>query len=117
LVTVGHAAGVATAADADLFVVSAYRPQPRPGQATPSVAAGERRELYGEEAALEAILASIKELKRERARNIAHRIVKGDPAHALLDTAGSVPRTSSSSATAASAPSKVRLWDLFSGRW
>ena len=92
LVTVGHAAGVATAADADLFVVSAYRPQPRPGQATPSVAAGERRELYGEEAAREAILASIKELKRERARNIDHRIVEGDPAHALLDTAGSDPK-------------------------
>jgi maltose/moltooligosaccharide transporter len=92
LVTVGHAAGVAAAADADLFVVSAYNPQTRPGQATPSVAAGERRELYGEEAAREAILASIKELKRERARNIDHRIVEGTPAHALLDTAGSDPK-------------------------
>src|SRR5215217_741742 len=92
LVTVGHAAGVATAADADLFVVSAYRPQPRPGQATPTPTAGERQELYGEEAAREAILRSVKELKRERARNIDHRIVEGDPAYALLETAGSDPK-------------------------
>jgi maltose/moltooligosaccharide transporter len=81
LVTVGHAAGVAAAADADLFVVSAYRPQPRPGQATPTAAAGERQELYGEEAAREAIRVSIKELKKERARNIdgesAHRPFRG----------------------------------------
>ena len=92
LVTVGHAAGVATAADADLFVVSAYRPQPRPGQATPTPTAGERQELYGEEAARGAILRSVKELKRERARNIDHRIVEGDPAYALLETAGSDPK-------------------------
>jgi maltose/moltooligosaccharide transporter len=92
LVTVGHAAGVAAAADADLFVVSAYRPQPRPGQATPTAAAGERQELYGEEAAREAIRVSIKELKKERARNIDHRSVEGDPAHALLETAGSDPK-------------------------
>src|SRR5215211_7967818 len=92
LVTVGHAAGVAAAADADLFVVSAYNPQTRPGQAPPPAAAGERQELYGEEAAREAILASIKGLKRERGRNIDHRIVEGTPAHALLDTAGSDPK-------------------------
>jgi maltose/moltooligosaccharide transporter len=92
LVTVGHAAGVAAAADADLFVVSAYRPQPRPGQATPTAAAGERQELYGEEAAREAIRRSVKELKKERARNIDHRSVEGDPAHALLETAGSDPK-------------------------
>jgi len=91
LVTVGHAAGVATAADADLFVVSAYRAQPRPGQASATTEAGERRELYGEGAAREAIRISIKELKRERARTIDHRIVEGDPAHALLETAGLDP--------------------------
>jgi len=90
--SVGRAAGVATAADADLFVVSAYRPQPGSGQATPIVSAGERQELYGEDAAREAILRSVKELKRERARNIDHRIVEGDPAHALLETAGSDPK-------------------------
>jgi maltose/moltooligosaccharide transporter len=91
LVTVGHAAGVATAADADLFVVSAYNPQPESASAT-TAAAGQRRELYGEEAAREAIRRSVKELKKERARNIDHRIVAGDPAYALLDTAGSDPK-------------------------
>jgi len=83
LVTVGHAAGVAAAADADLFVVSAYRPQP--GQAPPTVVSGGRQELYGEEAVREAILRSVKELKKERARNIDHRIVEGNPAHAPRD--------------------------------
>jgi maltose/moltooligosaccharide transporter len=92
LVTVGHAAGVAAAADADLFVVSAYSPQPRPGQEPSSAAAGRRQLLYGEEAAREAVRKSIKELKRERARNIDHRIVEGDPAQALLETAGSDPK-------------------------
>ena len=92
LVTVGHAAGVAAAADADLFVVSAYSPQPRPGQEPSAAAVGRRQLLYGEEAAREAVRKSIKELKRERARNIDHRIVEGDPAQALLETAGSDPK-------------------------
>jgi maltose/moltooligosaccharide transporter len=92
LVTVGHAAGVAAAADADLFVVSAYNPQATPEQPSPTAAAGEHQELYGEEAAREAIRISIKELKKERARSIDHQIVEGSPAHALLEVAGSDPR-------------------------
>jgi len=47
--------------------------------------------LHGEEAAREAIRISIKELKKERARNIDHRIVAGTPAKALLEVAGSDP--------------------------
>jgi maltose/moltooligosaccharide transporter len=47
--------------------------------------------LYGEEAAREAIRVSIKELKKERARNIDHRVVAGSPAQALLEVAGSDP--------------------------
>jgi maltose/moltooligosaccharide transporter len=92
LVTVGHAAGVAAAADADLFVVSAYNPQATPEQRSPTAAAGEHQDLYGEEAAREAIRISIKELKKERARSIDHQIVEGSPAHALLEVAGSDPR-------------------------
>jgi maltose/moltooligosaccharide transporter len=92
LVTVGHAAGVAAAADADLFVVSAYNPQATPEQPSPTAAAGEHQDLYGEEAAREAIRISIKELKKERARSIDHQIVEGSPAHALLEVAGSDPR-------------------------
>jgi maltose/moltooligosaccharide transporter len=91
LVTVGHAAGVAAAADADLFVVSAYNPQSTPGQPSPTAAAGEHQELYGEDAAREAIRVSIKELKKERARNVDHQVVAGSPAHALLEVAGSDP--------------------------
>jgi maltose/moltooligosaccharide transporter len=91
LKTVGHAAGVAAAADADLFVVSAYNPQTTPGQPSPTAAAGEHQELYGEEAAREAIRISIRELKKERARNIDHRVVAGSPAQALLEVAGSDP--------------------------
>jgi maltose/moltooligosaccharide transporter len=91
LVTVGHAAGVAAAADADLFVVSAYNPGPPTGQQFQSTAAREHQELYGEEAAQEAIRISIRELKRERARNIDYQIVPGDPAKALLEVAGDDP--------------------------
>jgi len=87
LKTVGHAAGV----DADLFVVSAYNPQATPEQPSSTAAAGEHQELYGEEAAREAIRVSIKELKKERARNIDHRVVAGSPAKALLEVAGSDP--------------------------
>ena len=89
LVTVGHAAGVAAAADADLFVVSAYNP--RAGSASSSAAAGGHQELYGEEAAREAARISIKELKKERARNIDYQIVPGNPAEALLEVAGDDP--------------------------
>jgi maltose/moltooligosaccharide transporter len=51
LKTVGHAAGVAAAADAQLVVVSAYRPEAGRDGAAGQQGGGVRQELYGEEAA------------------------------------------------------------------
>jgi maltose/moltooligosaccharide transporter len=115
LKTVGHAAGVAAAAD--LFVVSAYNPQATPEQPSSPAAAGEHQGLYGEEAAREAIRVSIKELKKERARNIDHRVVAGSPAEALLEVAGSDPTNLIVVGNRASAPPKARLWVRFRGKW
>ena len=80
---VAHAAGVANAADAHLVVVSAYKPK--------GGRAGPRQELRGEEAARSALRASVTQLTSERTRQIDQRIVAGDPAKALLDTAGTNP--------------------------
>jgi maltose/moltooligosaccharide transporter len=91
LKTVGHAAGVADAADAQLVVVSAYRPEREHDGANGKRGDGVRQELYGEEAAREALSASVHQLKLERARNIEQRIIEGSPAEALLEVAGSNP--------------------------
>ncbi len=93
LKTVGHAAGVADAADAQLVVVSAYRPEAeRDGANGERVDGGVRKELYGEEAARAAVRSSVHQLKLERARHIEQRIVEGSPAEALLEVAGSNPK-------------------------
>ena len=84
LQAVAHAAGVADAAEARLVIVSAYNP----GAEGPSVS-GARQELHGEEAARAALRASVEQL--ERIKRVDTRIVEGDPAHALLDTAGQNP--------------------------
>jgi maltose/moltooligosaccharide transporter len=55
------------------------------------LAPGVRQELYGEEAARAALRASVKQLKRDRARKIEQRIVEGSPAESLLEVAGSNP--------------------------
>jgi maltose/moltooligosaccharide transporter len=82
---VAHAAGVATAADAHLIVVSAYNPGEPPGPTVQVV----RRELYGEEAARDALRESVTPLIKEKAlRVIDQRVVAGDPAKALLEIAG-----------------------------
>ena len=92
LVTVGHAAGVASAADAQLVVVSAFRPPATEADvAAGRLAPGVRQELYGEDAARAALRASVKELKVARARKIEQRVVEGSPAEALLEVAGSNP--------------------------
>jgi maltose/moltooligosaccharide transporter len=88
LVTVGHAAGVADAADAQLVVVSAYNPET---EGNGERGNGVRPELYGEEAAREALRASVRQLQMNRVRNIEQRIVEGSPAEALLEVAGSNP--------------------------
>jgi maltose/moltooligosaccharide transporter len=92
LKTVGHAAGVADAADAQLVVVSAYRAEAEHDGADGKRGNGVRRELYGEEAAREALRASVKQLQAERVRNIEQRIVEGSPAEALLEVAGDNPK-------------------------
>jgi maltose/moltooligosaccharide transporter len=93
LVTVGHAAGVATAADAQLVVVSAYNPETQGNGADGRRAnGGARQELHGEEAAREALRKSMRQLQAERVRNIEQRIVEGSPAEALLEVAGDNPK-------------------------
>ena len=89
LKTVRHAAGIASAADARLVVVSAYTPElEAKTTATGKRVPGVRRLLYGEEAARAALRTSINELSNERVRNTETRIVEGSPAKALLEVAG-----------------------------
>jgi maltose/moltooligosaccharide transporter len=92
LKTVRRAAAVASAADAQLVVVSAYTPESQiertaTGKRVPNV----RQLLYGEEAARAALRTSVNELSNERVRNTETRIVEGGPAEALLEVAGSNP--------------------------
>ncbi len=89
--TVSHAAGVAAAADAQLVVVSAYNPERQGDGASGGRTDSVRRELFGEEAAREALRASVRQLQKERVRNIKQRIVEGDPAKVLLEVAGDNP--------------------------
>ncbi len=56
-----------------------------------ATSAGIHRDVFGEEAAREALEKSVTGLTRERARYIDQRLVAGDPAQALLDTVGSNP--------------------------
>jgi maltose/moltooligosaccharide transporter len=88
LYTVDRAAEVAEAAQARLVVVTAYRDSD--ANAARHVE-GAHRELYGAEAARKALDESVTELTRERARAIDQRLVRGDPAQALLDTVGANP--------------------------
>ena len=89
LYAVDRAAEVAQAAQARLVVVTAYRDDD-PGTA-PSAAEGAHRELYGVEAARQALDKSVTGLTKERVRYIEQRLVPGDAAQALLDTVGANP--------------------------
>ncbi|MFC7530921.1 MFS transporter [Actinoplanes sp. GCM10030250] len=89
LYAVDRAAEVAQAAQARLVVVTAYREGGEP--APPASASGVRRDLYGVEAARQALENSVTGLTKERARYIDQRLVAGDPAQALLDAVGSNP--------------------------
>ena len=94
LVTVGHAAGIAAAAEARLVIVSAYETQAPP---TTPVALDDRellnvhRPLYGEIAAAAAAERSVHELTKHRFRQIERRVVADEPARALLQVAGTDP--------------------------
>ena len=89
LYAVDRAAEVAQAAQAKLVVVTAYRerdPSTAPGPSQRS-----HRDLYGAEAARNALEKSLTGLTRERARYIEQQLVAGDPAQALLDVVGPDP--------------------------
>jgi maltose/moltooligosaccharide transporter len=89
LYAVDRAAEVAQAAQAKLVVVSAYRKSD--ASEAPSPAQGAHRDLYGAEAARQALEKSITDLTKERARYVEQRLVEGDPSQALLDTVGANP--------------------------
>ena len=89
LYAVDRAAEVAQAAHARLVVVTAYRDDDT-GTA-PAVVEGEHRHLYGAGAARRALEKSVSGLTKERVRYIDQRLVRGDPAQALLDAVGSNP--------------------------
>ena len=93
---VGHAAGIANAAEARLVVVSDYRDDGTGGdggaESISGGGVGLRKELHGKEAAMSAVRNSLKELTTDRVRTIDTRVVPGDPASALLEVAGSNPR-------------------------
>jgi maltose/moltooligosaccharide transporter len=88
LYAVDRAHAVAAEADAHVVVVSAYNPGAEIGIARGS---GERKELYGQEAARAALAATVKHLTSDRVKRIDQRLVAGDVAQALLDTAGDNP--------------------------
>jgi maltose/moltooligosaccharide transporter len=88
LVAVGHAAGVAQAAEARLIVVTAYDPHEAPGR--PSTEG--HQTLYGHEDAQAAMAASMRELTKDKIRKYEQRVVAATPAEALLQTAGSNPK-------------------------
>ena len=90
LYAVDRAAEVAHAAHAKLTVVTAYKEGTESSAQSPAKE-GVRRELYGVDPARRALEKSITGLTRERVRYIDQRLVRGDPAQALLDTVGSDP--------------------------
>jgi maltose/moltooligosaccharide transporter len=89
LYAVDRAAEVAQAAHARLVIVTAYRDDGPGTDATP--VEGAHRDLYGFEAGRKALNKSVTGLIKERARYIEQRLVRGDPAKALLDTVGADP--------------------------
>jgi maltose/moltooligosaccharide transporter len=85
---VDRAAEVAEAAQAHLIVVTAYRDD---NAGTGSTAAGLHRDLYGVDTARKALEKSVAGLTRDRVRFVDQRLVRGDPARALLETVGANP--------------------------
>ncbi|MGP9722729.1 MFS transporter [Corynebacterium sp. AOP40-9SA-29] len=107
LVAVGHAAGLAAAAQARLVVVVAYRPGDPNEPDGPDQAAVHNGEtgpmdvvdpldvihhrLYGEEQADEAMQRTIKKLRQGGFTRVDQRRVKAKPSRALLRVAGADP--------------------------
>ena len=88
LYAVDRAHAVAAEADAQVVVVSAYNPGEERGVAP---GAGERKELYGEQTARDALAATVRHLTSDRVRRIETRLVAGSPGDALIEAAGDNP--------------------------
>ena len=88
LYAVDRAAEVAQAAQARLVVVTAYRDDDPDRSAHVE---GTHRDIHGAAIARRALEKSVNGLTKERVRYIDQRLVRGDPAQALLDTVGSNP--------------------------
>jgi len=88
LYAVDRAAEVADASQARLVVVTAYNEGDSPLATT---AAGAHRDLYGADTARKALEKSVSGLTSERVRFVDQRLVRGDPAQALLDVVGRDP--------------------------
>jgi maltose/moltooligosaccharide transporter len=67
---------------------AAYNPAVRADQ---SQSVDGRKEFYGQKAGEVALTATVEHLTSDRVRRIDQRLVAGDPAQALLDTAGNNP--------------------------
>jgi maltose/moltooligosaccharide transporter len=89
LYAVDRAAEVAAAAQARLVVVTAY--QEGDQSTAPKPVEGAHRDIYGAEVARRALDKSVSGLTRQRVRFIDQRLVRGDPAQALLETVGRDP--------------------------
>ncbi len=91
LVTVGHAAGIAQAAEARLVIVTAYELGDHAGGLASD---GSRVLVYGHEAATAAMQTSLEALGKAKhnIKEFQERIVATSPAQALLQTAGDNPR-------------------------
>jgi Major Facilitator Superfamily/Universal stress protein family len=83
LYAVDRAAEVANAAHARLVVVTAYQEGDASNAASPSE--GLHRDIYGVEPAGKALEKSVTGLTRDRVRYVDTRLLRGDPAQALLD--------------------------------
>src|SRR5829696_2009763 len=89
LYAVDRAAEVAEAAQARLVVVTAYRDDDQGSAA--GATEGAHRDLHGFQAGTKALNKSVNGLLKERVRYIDQRLVRGDPAQAILDAVGNNP--------------------------
>jgi maltose/moltooligosaccharide transporter len=85
LFAVDRAHAVAAEADSHVIVVTAYDPDAGPDTE------GGRQVLRDHDGAKAVLTATVKHLTSDRVRRVEERLVHGDPAQALLDTAGDDP--------------------------
>jgi maltose/moltooligosaccharide transporter len=85
LFAVDRAHAVAAEADSHVIVVTAYDPDAGPDTE------GGQQVLRDHDGAKAVLTATVKHLTSDRVRRVEERLVHGDPAQALLDTAGDDP--------------------------